>query len=132
MIRTTILTALLVLMMGRAMPAEECCDKPCCPPRCPNCKAYCKFEWDKSPEEKYCWCIECKPICIPKITFPWQSCCDPKCAKLKWVNVLKKVEYECPNCKCKWTAVEVPCKQCGQCSGCKSGGNCSRCASCEK
>jgi hypothetical protein len=86
--------------------------QPCCPPHCPNCKAYCTFEWEKASEAKHCWCVAHKAICIPKITFPWEDCCEPKCARVKWVKRLKKLEYECEHCKCKWTAVEVPRDDC--------------------
>lgn len=94
--------------------------RPYCPPRCPNCKAYCKFEWENAKESKSCWCIERKAICIPKITFPWQKCTEPKCARVRWVNILKEMEYECPRCKCKWTVEVVPCDHCGTGESAKS------------
>lgn len=86
--------------------------RPCCPPQCPNCKAYCKFEMVDGKEEKSCWCVERKAICIPRITFPWQKCCEPKCGRVKWVKVLKEMTYECDRCQCKWTVVEEPCPAC--------------------
>jgi len=94
--------------------------RPCCPPRCPNCKAYCKFEWVDAKESKSCWCIERKAIVIPKITFPWQKCSEPKQARIKWVNRLKEMEYECARCKCKWTVEELPCEHCGTGDAAKS------------
>lgn len=94
--------------------------RPCCPPRCPNCKAVWKFEWETAKDTKSCWCIERKAIVIPTITFPWQKCSEPKQARIKWVNRLKEMEYECARCKCKWTVEELPCEHCGTGDAAKS------------
>ena len=77
--------------------------------RCPRCHTSCQLEIEKGKEKKSCWEIECKAICIPKVTFPWQKCCQPKCAKVKYVNVLKKKTWECEVCKTKWNAVCSDC-----------------------
>jgi len=111
------------------------------PIQCPNCAKFCKVETETVKEKKYCWDVECKPICIPKVTLPWQKCCTPKCAKMKYVRVLKKEEYECEHCQYKFTPVcDEDCKVpfthgghvgghgCGRagCSGCNSGaGSCT-------
>ena len=105
--------------------------------QCPSCQKYCKFEMETVKEKKSGWDVECKAICIPKITLPWQKCCTPKCAKMKYVRVLKKEEYECEHCQCKFTPVcdedcKVPFSRgcahgCGRagCTGCSSGVGCS-------
>ncbi len=113
MIRVIMFTALFALSMAKATPADDCCAKPCCAPRCPQCQACCKLTCESSTEKKHCYCLESKAICLPKIQFPWQSCCAPKCARVKWVSRLKKVEYECHQCKHKWVALEIS----GRCSG---------------
>lgn len=98
---------------------------------CPRCKTRCRAEVTKEDVKKHCFEVECKTICIPKVTFPWQlhklvgkNCCQDscscpppaKCAKTRKVHVLVKHEYTCPECKYKWT----PCRDCsqGNCSGC--------------
>lgn len=108
----------VAMLAGRAATAGDgCCS------RCPSCDYVCEMSVDHSPEKKSCWKIEYKPVCIPKVTFPWQSrgcgcdkgkggkggdCCNGcNGSKLKYVKVLVKHEYECPSCKCKFTP--VPC-----------------------
>jgi hypothetical protein len=88
--------------------------------RCPSCDHVCKLSVEKTQQKKHCWEVECQPICIPRVTFPWQKCCrTPKCAKLKYVRSLKKVEYECSVCKYEWTAEPVTCRgACGNGSSC--------------
>jgi len=89
--------------------------------RCPNCCHDCVFSADKEKVTKSCYDVECKDICIPRIVFPWQkgrctcgkgdkdgkdACClVHNGAKTKSVRVLKKYEYECPECKHKWTPI---------------------------
>ena len=82
--------------------------------RCPDCgNAACVPSLKTVKEKKHCWCIECEPVCIPHIRWPWQSSCElPKCGYVKNVKVLKKVEYECEKCGCKWDA-----KCLGSCPG---------------
>lgn len=67
--------ALLLAAVSTAARADDCCGQI----TCPHCHHVCKLEVEKEKVKKYCWNVECKPICIPKITFPWQSCCEPKC-----------------------------------------------------
>jgi hypothetical protein len=84
---------------------SKCSSGRCPRVQCPSCEKYCKVESEIVKEKKYGWDVECKPICIPKVTFPWQKCCEPKCAKMKYVRVLKKEEYECEHCQYKFTPV---------------------------
>jgi hypothetical protein len=71
---------------------------------CPDCgNAVCVPTIETVKQKKHYWEVECKQICIPHIRWPWQSCCEPpKCGRVKTVSVLKKVEYECEKCGCKW------------------------------
>jgi hypothetical protein len=80
----------------------------------------CDFSVVKDKETKHCYSTECKPICIPRVTFPWQKGCGHAkgkacgdecsfngCARVKVVRVLMKEEYECSRCKCVWTPVSI-------------------------
>ena len=68
---------------------EQWCNSACTPM---TCKPVCKYV----PIKKQCFIVECKPICIPAIRFPWEKCCtEIQCGEMKYVNVLKKHEYEC-------------------------------------
>ena len=90
-----------------------------CPIKCPRCDHVCKLTVEKDNETHHCWEVEWKPICIPRVKFPWEPCCKTKCAKLKYVRTLKKVEYKCPTCKYTWNAVPKCC--CGDCAGSDKG-----------
>lgn len=88
--------------------------------QCPRCKHICKLSVDKEEVDKYCWKIKVEPICIPRIKWPWEPCCaPPKCAKVKYIHVLEKHEYECEKCKYEWTPELIPCR----CHG--GGGACT-------
>ncbi len=98
--------------------------------QCPSCKSGCELHVDKGRETKSCWEIEFKPICIPRVTFPWQykrcACgsgkSDGKCcghaplngARVKTVRKLKKVEYECAKCKYTWKPICPGCDKSGK------------------
>lgn len=77
---------------------------------CPKCHhAVCCPEAVTEKEKKHCWDVECKEICIPAITFPWQKCDgSPRCGKVITVRVLKKHEYECEKCGTKWNIESCP------------------------
>jgi hypothetical protein len=73
---------------------------------CPDCgHKVCQPKQETIKEKKSCWDVVCKDICIPKAKWPWESCCQPQCARVKTVKVLKKVEYECEKCRTKWEVV---------------------------
>ena len=80
---------------------------------CPRCHETCYPTVTKDKEEKQCWNVETKTICIPKVRFPWESrCCDKGCGKdgclppkpgrTRTVNVLVPHKYECSTCKYSW------------------------------
>ncbi len=107
--------AIHVTTLPAPAPAAECggaagCH---CHVQCPQCQAYCKVSVEKEKVKHYCWEVECETICIPRVHFPWECACPPKCARVKTVRVLKKEEYECEECKYKWTPVTTGCG-CGQ------------------
>lgn len=78
--------------------------------RCPRCRAdgVCVLSSKDAKEEKTCYRVESKTICIPAIRLPWQKC-DTKCGRAITVQVLKKEKYECPTCEYEWTVVQPPC-----------------------
>jgi len=92
--------------------------------RCPTCDKICHAEIVPTKEKKTTWDVECEDICIPAITFPWQKCCQPRCGKVITVNRLKKIEYECESCGCKWSIESLPC-ECGHGHGGCLGESCS-------
>lgn len=76
---------------------------------CPRC--HCKVSVDEVTEKKTCFEVTCEPICIPRVHFPWEKCCQPKCARIKYVHVAKKESYECKRYKYKFEP--VCCEPCG-------------------
>jgi hypothetical protein len=138
--------ALLTLAEEYGCGCQDCrasCGHRC--PACPKCShKICTSCVEKTKEEHHCFNVECKEICVPKITLPcWtdaipffkckdkscgcgdncptKECCDaPRCGYVKVVKVLKKHEYECDSCGYKWTISE-PCTACPS-GACQSGG----------
>lgn len=112
---------------------------------CPVCDHVCKLDAEQVDEEKTCFDVESKVICIPRVVFPWQkakrsacaSCdsCDGKgctaCvhngARVRRICVLKTEKYECPACKYTWTAEKKD--TCG--GGCNGGPTCDGGCICE-
>ena len=89
-----------------------------CVVECPRCQYKCQLTVERKLDTNHCWDVEEKAICVPKITFPWQSCCAPKCARVLKVRVLKKVEYECERCYFQWKASRTCCGSVnGKCGG---------------
>lgn len=102
---------------------EAPCDYPVGPPdSCPKCN----LEIKKEAFKKHFYRVECKTICIPRVTCPWekppQNVCDGSCdsgdcqcpvpckgARTRKVKVLRKYEYECEKCKYKWTPTCLTC-----------------------
>ncbi len=90
--------------------------------KCPNCCKTCVGLPERVKIEKECWEVECKEICIPQITFPWEKCCAaPRCGKVISVKTLKRHQYECEGCGYKWSWDKTPCCGAGNC-----GTNCSQ------
>ena len=75
------------------------CNECFCPP-----EEYCELEVSTEMEERTCFELDYKTICIPKIVPPWKNrgCCPPQCAKTRSVKILKTKTYECPVCKYEW------------------------------
>ena len=98
----------LLLVLPLFADAGHGAAKPRC--GCPSCgNAVCVPSREPEVDERYCWKVEFKQVCIPAIRWPWQSCCEPKCGKVKTVKVLEKVEYECDKCGYRWDVRPVGC-----------------------
>ena len=85
--------------------------------QCPSCD--CSLDAKMVDVEKSCFEVETKTICIPRVVFPWQrtkasgpcdSCDGSGCAtcvnngaKTRYIKVIKKKKYTCPECKYSWT-----------------------------
>lgn len=82
--------------------------RPCCP-ECGHDKICCPTPEVKK-EQKHCYEVECKDVCIPCFKGPCAPCCEPpRCGRVRTVKVLKKVEYECERCGYVWNIKCVDC-----------------------
>lgn len=80
---------------------------------CPDKRCYPKLTTTK--EEKYCWKVETKQVCIPRVRFPWSKPCDPlQCGKVRTVRAMKKHTYESEKCAVEWEVVPTDCECAGQ------------------
>ena len=113
---------------------------------CPSCQHVCKLTAEKVEEEKTCFDVESKVICIPRVVFPWQKKCNPCAnngAKLRTVCVLTTDKYKCPKCEYTWKAEKTGSGDCGSngCGGsigcgclngcCESNGSCDWSSGCD-
>ena len=114
LIATLALTPLLAVCAFSAARANPLGGEPdpCCH-ACPQCHYVCKLEAKRSEEEKSCFEVEEKVVCIPRVVFPWQKKRDPCAhngARIRKICVLKTDSYKCPVCKYTWTAEKrLPC-----------------------
>ena len=123
---TALLGGFFAFASFAAWPVLAQCDSDSECVSCSSCCPKCKLSIDKEAVKKHFYEVECKTICIPKVTFPWQKprCnkCDGGCdtgrcdcpvpckgAHVRTVKVLHKFEYECERCKYKWTPVCLGC-----------------------
>ncbi|MDG2220384.1 MAG: hypothetical protein P8L85_03335 [Rubripirellula sp.] len=113
-------------------------DQTGCCKRCPACDYCCNLDAQEVDEEKTCFEVESKEICIPRVVFPWQkktcrscdSCSGLGCnacvhngAKVRRICVLKTRKYACPKCKYTWTPQKDGCDVGGCDTGCDVGVN---------
>ncbi|MBW3539513.1 MAG: hypothetical protein KY476_04520 [Planctomycetes bacterium] len=95
---------------------------------CPPCAAkICRPEVKTEKLKKTCYNVECKPICVPDITFPWEKpqvecgcagcvggegACEgwqPRCGRVKYVKVFEKDSIEIgETCVCEWKIEDAP------------------------
>lgn len=91
--RLLLALGLSVILAGTASakPEYDYCEK-----ECKDCSCYtCEVKGECVDKKKPCAEIECKPICIPKIRFPWDKCCTPACHEVIMVKSLKMTEKDC-------------------------------------
>lgn len=79
-------------------------------PQCRSCGGACVLKAEPVVEEETCYEVECQQVCIPAVRFPWDSCREPKCGRIRLVSVLKKESRETTACKYEWVVV---CSRCG-------------------
>ncbi|XZE54643.1 hypothetical protein SH139x_000618 [Planctomycetaceae bacterium SH139] len=72
----------------------------------------CRLKVEKKQEDVPCFTVECKDICIPPVTFPWE-CRPSRPGKVRTINVLKSETYEKTVCKYSWEVVTI----CPTCRG---------------
>ena len=112
-------------ILGRFFDQTGCCA------RCPACDYVCKLDAEKGEEDRICFDIETKVVCIPRVVFPWQkrdctscsscdgngcSVCVNNGATARKVCVLKPSSYQCPKCNYSWSAEKKGCSR-----GCPDG-----------
>ena len=71
-----VMTALVLAFSVNAIAeAGDGCCKPsgCGSSACGSYLLICKGDAKLEPVKKTCWDVECKPICIPPVRFPWQK-----------------------------------------------------------
>ncbi len=72
-------------------------------PGVPSARNTAALEVTRGKEERECFEIDYKTICVPKVVPPWKrDCCEPRCAEAKSVKILKTKKYECPVCQYEW------------------------------
>lgn len=114
-------SAITVKACNKCGRSQCCCPRP---PRksacrqCPKCLTdVCVLHAECVDEERKCFEVEQKLICIPKVSLPWRKCekpccggcaanCRHQCAKTRAVRVLKTRKYECKVCKYSWKVYE--------------------------
>lgn len=74
--RRLILTAAVLVIGPNFVRADRGCCKPvdCCA-ACDCVPLVCRPVFKTVPVTKACFDVECKEICIPKVTLPWHKCC---------------------------------------------------------
>ena len=80
----------------------------------------CELTVSMATEETDCFEVECKDVCIPPVTFPWE-CRPKKCGRIRSVNVLKTETRERQVCEYTWDVIVIcpRCRDVLQASGCE-------------
>jgi hypothetical protein len=105
-----------VIPVARAAPAAgPDAAAACAGVHCHHCGKVCRLTIDTEDVTRTCFEVECQPICIPPVTFPWQAspcghgtCAGSpwpadKCARIRYVRVPMQREYKAgERCVCKW------------------------------
>ncbi len=78
---------------------------------CTICGGACRLRVEPATEGKTCYEIDCTPVCIPAVRFPWQKCCGPaRCGRVRVVAKLKEQTRETPTCKYIWEPLCPACR----------------------
>ncbi len=101
----TLLVLALICSSTTVFAADSyCSDGSCAEQPCTECESEktCLPESVTQKVKKSCYQIEYKEICIPKVRFPWEKFCEPKCGKVITVKILKKKKYTREKQVTKW------------------------------
>ncbi|VAX40633.1 hypothetical protein MNBD_PLANCTO02-1404 [hydrothermal vent metagenome] len=106
----TLLAFALVCSSATVFAADsQCSDGSCAEQPCTECESEktCLPESVTQKVKKSCYRIEYKEICIPKVRFPWEKYCEPKCGKVITVKILKKKKYTRKKQATKWNIFSI-------------------------
>lgn len=103
--RHALVSLAVVMLSGVAAADQFGC------PTCRSCGGACVLQAKPVVEKETCYEVECKDVCIPAVRFPWDSCREPKCGRVRRIAVLKKESRETKSCKYEWVVV---CPRCGK------------------
>lgn len=102
---------------GAVVPSAYCGDECCCESdcatrcNCQRCQEVCSPMVYPTTEERSCWEVKCKKVCVPAVRFPWESGC---CAHCRLLDCL------CRLCcgSCSYAAYGSPRMAANCCDGC--------------
>ena len=106
----SILVVLIVLGGVALAEAGLFCFGNACDVPCDDCSTgCCQPKYENETIKKAGFETECETVCVPKVHFPWQDPCAPRCAYAIRVNRLKKKTIECgTKCVLKWEPLPKP------------------------
>ncbi|HEX6987421.1 MAG TPA: hypothetical protein VF170_18730 [Planctomycetaceae bacterium] len=80
---------------------------------CPHCRCgrACVLKVEQVDAEEDCYEVECEEVCIPAVTFPWESCRTPKCGRSRVVARLTEESRPTKECEYEWV---LACPKCGR------------------
>ena len=74
--------------------------------QCSTCQKSCNLTVGVATKETECFEVQCKDICIPPVTLPWQ-CRPTRCGRVRRVNVLVIETREEEVCEYKWDLLTI-------------------------
>ena len=90
--------------------AGECPAADCQFGVCFECGRFCRLTTEPTTEKETCYDVECTEVCIPAVRFPWQSCCTPRCGRVRLVQRLKTESRKKPACHYEWQPLCPACR----------------------
>jgi hypothetical protein len=121
---------------------DGCCGEPTCATCCPcvPCQEVCCPTVYPETEERSCWNVKCKKVCVPAIRFPWEGGCHHN----RLLDCLCRLCCGCCGCAvcgdskmaancCDGCSPPLVLPECGDgcCSDCGCRGCCECCSCCQ-